>query len=240
MPFKEVESGVTRAPLWAQLPVSPRILNEMYLIPAPTKVLIVEGGRSPIAYKISHEGVLRNVEIELAVQFKKDQLREEKMSGIKITTTYPHSKTRASTSVLVPIEACLPLFNTLHTLEIQTVQPWMNDRFYPSSHPTTRSWYSWPHGSGKWSQAHLLVAVTSENNSDVTDRIVEVQVHYGDVTQPPLGTIGVIPWVLLTPIRLRLESLLQEWRLYTEDKMETINRIKKVQYKQTENNNYIW
>ena len=212
----------------------------MYLIPAPTKVLTVEGGRSPIAYKIMHEGFLRTAEVELAVQFKKDQLREEKMSGIKITTTYPHSNTRGPTSVLIPIEGCLPLFNTLHTLEIQTVQPWMNDRFYPSSHPTTRSCYSWPHGSGKWSQAHLLVAVTSENTSDVTDRIVEVQVHYGEIAQPPLGTIGIIPWVLLTPIRLRMESLLQEWRLYTGDEMETINKIKKVQYKQTESNNYTW
>ena len=200
MPFNEVESGVTRAPLWAQLPVSPRILNEMYLIPAPTKVLTVEGGRSPTAYKVAHEGVLRSVEVELAVQFRKDQLREEKMSGIKITTTYPQSKTKAPTSVIIPVEGCLPLFNTLHTIEVQTVQPWMDDRFYPSSHPTTRSWYSWPHGSGKWSQAHLLVAVTSENTGDVTDRIVEIQVHYRDVTNSSPGTVGVIPWVLLTPI----------------------------------------
>jgi hypothetical protein len=240
MPFNEVESGVTRAPLWAQLPVSPRILNEMYIIPAPTKIFTLEGKRSPIAYKLTHDGVLRTVEVELAVQFKKNQLREDQMSGIKITTTYPHCKTRTPTSVLVPIEGCLPLFNTLHSMEIQSIQPWMNDRFYPRAHPTTRSLYSWPHGSGKWNQAHILVNVSAENTNDVTDRIVEVQVHYGEVAQQPLGTSGIIPWVLLTPVRLRMESLLQEWRLYTEDEMEVINKIKKVQYQQPENNDYAW
>jgi hypothetical protein len=72
----------------------------------------------------------------------------------------------------------------------------------------------------------------------MTDRFIEVQLHYGDVvSQPPHGVIGIIPWMQLTATRLRMERLLLEWRLYTAPEKELVGKIKKVQYRKSP---YAW
>ena len=207
--------------------MSPRLVSELYTIPASTDMLCQEG--RPIAFRILHEGILRPMEIKI-----KAHVSDHKMTAIEINNKYPNSRSKQSTSITVPVEGCIPLFNTLHSLENQTICPWMEDLFYLASHAAVRNTYYWSYGEGKWSTAHLSFAVRMDSISgfpEETDRSVEINFLHGKDTNVNPGNTCNIPWILMTPIRLRVETLLNEWRLYTAEESDLMKRIRKVQYK---------
>ena len=78
----------------------------------------------------------------------KAQVTDHKMTAIEINSKYPNSRSKQNTSIIIPVEGCLPLLNTLHSQENQTVCPWMEDLFYPASHAAVRNTYSWSYGEG--------------------------------------------------------------------------------------------
>ena len=164
------KEGHLCTPLWAQLPVSPRLMSELYTIPASTDMLCQEG--QPIAFRILHEGTLRPMEIKIQAH-----VTGHKMTAIEISNQYPNSRSKMNTSVTIPVEGCLPLFNILHSIENQAIHPWRDDLFYPASHAAVRNTYSWPYGEGKWSTAHLAFAVHTDaivGFPEETDRSVEI------------------------------------------------------------------
>ena len=214
------------SPLWAQLPMSPRLVSELYAIPASTDMQCQEG--RPIAFRILHEGVLRPMEITL-----KAHIKDHKMTAIEITNHYPNSRSKKSTSMTVPVEGCLPLFNILHSIENQAIHPWMEDLFYPASYSAIRNTYTWPYGEGKWHMAHLSFAICTDTINgypEETDRTVEINFLHGTDTNFRPGNTCNIPWILVTPIRMRIETLISEWRLYTTKEADLMRRVQKVQY----------
>ena len=178
------------------------------------------------------------MKLEITAQFETNPKKEDRMTGIKLTTKYPQSITKKTTSIVIPIAVCIPLVNALHSMELQPIKPWMEDHQYidlqtfnsnsSHAHTPSKNWYSWPCGPNKWAQGHLITTLKVEYSKGQTDRLVEVQTQYGDViTEMPHGKVGVIPWILLPITSLRMKEILQNWGYYSEHDLQVMDQIKK-------------
>ena len=79
-----------------------------------------------------------------------------------------------------------------------------------------------------WENHHLSVAIIVENEYDETDRMVEVLFDSQCNTLQMGDNHFMIPWMILSQFRIKLDQLIEEWRLFTTQEEITINKLKEV------------
>ena len=223
LPFVPMNGGSIAAPRWAYLEVSPRILNHLYRIPAPTTAGYSQG--RPRSFHISYDGILRAQDTTITAIPLHGRLKE-----IRINTHYPGSRTLADLQITIPVEGCNGLLNQLHNLEMMQVRPWMDDGKHSRHLTIGRSTTSWPAGTGMFDNFCLATALGIEYEDGLSDRMVEISIsHESQILTQESSSVHV-PWIQLMQIRARLGCLLEEWRLYTAQELRAMEEIKAAMY----------
>ena len=219
LPFAPMNGGPITAPRWAYLEVSPRILNHLYRIPAPTTAGYSQG--RPRSFHILYDGILRPQETTITAIPLHGRLKE-----IRINCHYPGDQHLADLQVNIPVEGCNGLLNQLHTLELLQIRPWMDDQNVSRHLWIGRSTSTWPSTTGIYDNFGLTTSVGTEHQNGLTDRVICIRLSHECQVLTQESSAVQIPWIQLMQIRARLGSLLEEWRLYTTHEMRTMEDIK--------------
>ena len=223
LPFTPTNGGAITAPRWAYLKVSPRILNHLYRINAPTTIGSSQG--RPRSFHIAYDGILRAQETTITAIPLHGRLKE-----IMISSSYPGSRKISGLHVTIPVEGCNGLLNQLHNLEVMQVRPWMDDRKFARHHEIGRSTSTWPSGTGIFDNFTLSTCLGVEHDDGATDRMVEIRISHQSQVLTAESHAVQVPWIQLTQVRARLGCLLDEWRLYTAEEFNTLQDIKAAMY----------
>ena len=227
MPSKTCDGRVTVTPQWVLMPISTRILNQLYRMPCPafsnTSILGVHH------HLITYHGVHRYQEVWMHTT----TTTPEGETALKIRTAYassrPHTLPMSPQTLIIPASVCLSLLNTLHSIEHLVLRPWVEDiqRTSPGS-ALGQSLISWPSISRPGKLNRLSVTLQIEVDGLETDRMVLVELLQDGQPFDPNHCAVRLPWLALAQIRMRMGSIMDQWTLFNPLETSVMRDIRDV------------